>query len=68
MTVLEATGGKDALAKFETLTPDLVVLDIMMPDINGLEVLAQLKTDPATRHIPVMIVTGYREAAELHVA
>jgi signal transduction histidine kinase len=44
--------------------PDLIVLDIMMPDMNGLEVLAHLKGDPLTRDIPVLIVTGYREAAE----
>lgn len=56
--------GQAGLEEARARPPDLVVLDIMMPDINGLEVLAQLKNDPATRHIPVMIVTGYREAAE----
>jgi CheY-like chemotaxis protein len=35
MTVAEATGGQDALVKFEALAPDLVVLDIMMPDMDG---------------------------------
>lgn len=56
--------GQAALEEVRARPPDLVVLDIMMPDMNGLEVLSQLKADPATRDIPVVIVTGYREAAE----
>lgn len=56
--------GQAGLDAARSRPPDLMVLDIMMPDMNGLEVLSQLKSDPLTRHIPVMIVTGYREAAE----
>ncbi|MBK8575663.1 MAG: response regulator [Elusimicrobia bacterium] len=56
--------GQAGLDEARTRPPDLIVLDIMMPDMNGLEVLAHLKGDPVTRDIPVMIVTGYREAAE----
>lgn len=56
--------GQAGLDEARARPPDLMVLDIMMPDMNGLEVLSQLKSDPATRNIPVMIVTGYREAAE----
>lgn len=56
--------GQAGLDAARSRPPDLMVLDIMMPDLNGLEVLSQLKADPETRNIPVMIVTGYREAAE----
>ena len=56
--------GQSCLDEARARPPDLIVLDIMMPDMNGLEVLAHLKGDPVTRDIPVMIVTGYREAAE----
>jgi signal transduction histidine kinase len=56
--------GQEALAEARAHPPDLIVLDIMMPDMNGLEVLSRLKADPVTRGIPVFVVTGYREAAE----
>lgn len=55
--------GQEALDEARRQPPNLIVLDIMMPDMNGLEVLARLRADPATRSTPVLIVTGYREAA-----
>jgi CheY-like chemotaxis protein len=56
--------GQEALDEARRHTPHLIVLDIMMPDMNGLEVLARLRADPATRAVPVLVVTGYREAAQ----
>jgi two-component system sensor histidine kinase VicK len=60
--------GQAALDEAFAHPPDLIVLDIMMPDMNGLEVLARLQQEPSTRAIPVLIVTGYKEAAEEAVA
>lgn len=48
------------VARFE---PDLVLMDIMMPDMDGFEVHRKLREDPATRHIPVIACTAYRDPA-----
>jgi putative two-component system response regulator len=58
-----ATNGKDAIriARFER--PDLVLLDLMMPGIDGFDVLRSLKGDPATCSIPVMIVSALDDVA-----
>ncbi len=53
-----ASGGNEALSLLETLTPDLILLDIMMPDINGIEVCKKLQQDPRLSDIPVIMVTG----------
>lgn len=50
--------GRDGLAKAAALKPDLILLDIMMPDMNGIEVLRELQADDETADIPVIIVTG----------
>ena len=62
MTVIEAMGGKDALTKFETLAPDLVVLDIMMPDIDGYLTCSRLRTLPRGKRVPILILTGLDDA------
>ncbi len=53
-----ATGGEDGLKKIHERKPDLVLLDLMMPDIDGWEVYQQMKADETTRDIPVIIVTA----------
>ena len=53
-----AHSGKDAIAHCAANMPDLVLLDMNMPDINGLEVCAALKASPETQHIPVIFVTS----------
>ncbi len=53
-----ATGGEDGLKKLHERKPDLVLLDLMMPDIDGWEVYQQMKADETTRDIPVIIVTA----------
>ncbi|MCG8614661.1 MAG: response regulator, partial [Desulfobacterales bacterium] len=50
--------GPDALAIARENPPDLILLDIVMPDMNGLEVCAHLKSDPRTEKIPVIFVTA----------
>ncbi len=56
--VLEAAGGAQALAVVQEQKPDLIILDLMMPDIDGFAVLDSVKSSPHTRHIPVIIVTA----------
>ena len=56
--VIVAVDGEDALAKARTESPDLILLDVMMPKFDGFEVLAQLKADAATRDIPVIMLTA----------
>ena len=60
MTV-EAEGGADALALLEQETFDLILLDVMMPDMTGYEVLSRLKTQPATTDIPVIMISALDE-------
>ena len=50
--------GEEGLAKIHTAKPDLVLLDIMMPKVNGYEALASIKSDPATKDIPVIILSA----------
>jgi PleD family two-component response regulator len=60
--VLVATSGEAALELCGTRPPDLVLLDVSMPGIDGLEVCTRLKADPGTRDIPVIFVTGQDDA------
>ena len=53
-----AVNGQDALAKVECESPDLILLDIMMPVLDGFQVLSQLKANPATRDIPVVVISA----------
>ncbi|MEB3884207.1 EAL domain-containing protein [Lyngbya sp. CCY1209] len=59
--VLVSTGGEDALRKTKEVTPDLILLDIMMPKIDGFEVCRRLKDNPETREIPVIFMTALAE-------
>ncbi len=53
-----ATGGEEGLKKIQEKKPDLVLLDLMMPDIDGWEVYQQMKANETTRDIPVIVVTA----------
>lgn len=57
-TVVSAASGKDALLQIQSRAIDLVILDIMMPLMNGFEVCKQIKEDPKLRNIPVIMITG----------
>jgi signal transduction histidine kinase/ligand-binding sensor domain-containing protein/DNA-binding response OmpR family regulator len=56
--VIEAVNGKEGWAKVKDLLPDMVVSDIMMPVMNGIELSKKIKTDPRTSHIPVILLTA----------
>ena len=53
-----APNGKDGLLKAAALKPDIIFLDIMMPDMNGIEVLRELQAGDETSDIPVLIMSG----------
>ena len=57
--------GVDALEKMQTLTPDLILLDVMMPRMSGFEVCRKLKSDPRTREIPIIMVTALNELSDI---
>jgi len=59
-----ANGGKEGLEIIRRDHPDLVLLDLMMPDIDGWEVYQQMKSDPATKDIPVIVVTAKAQSID----
>jgi two-component system cell cycle response regulator len=62
--VVTATNGPEALSICERAECDLVLLDVMMPDVDGFEVCRRIKTNPATHHIPVVIVTALDQPSD----
>jgi CheY-like chemotaxis protein len=56
--VINAAGGREGIQIAKSKCPDLVLLDLMMPDVNGFAVVEALRADPATRHVPIMILTA----------
>ncbi|HKY55347.1 MAG TPA: response regulator [Anaerolineales bacterium] len=67
-----AAGGIEGLRMIREELPDLVLLDLMMPDMDGWEVYQQMKADERTRHIPVIVVTAKAQSIDkvlgLHIA
>ena len=74
--ILEAQGyqtslaltGRDALERLSVLTPDLILLDLMMPDISGLEVCSEIKSQDKYKDIPIIFLTASQEEAHLKEA
>jgi two-component system phosphate regulon response regulator PhoB len=60
-----AYNGKEALIKTQETLPDLVMLDLMLPEIDGLEVCKRLKSNPQTEHIPIVMVTAKSDEADI---
>ncbi|MDR0288813.1 MAG: PleD family two-component system response regulator [Rickettsiales bacterium] len=60
-TVIVAHDGKEAIDLVAKQQPDIILLDIMMPKINGFEVCKSLKSDPLTTHIPIIMVTALHD-------
>ncbi len=69
-SVTTASTGKDGLAKARTEHPNLILLDVMLPDMGGFEILEHLKKDPGTKDIPVIILSnlGGRDEIEKGIA
>jgi len=62
--VCAAYGGDEALRKVQEVSPDLAILDIMMPGVDGYKVCQRLREDPETAHLPVLILTGRSRASD----
>lgn len=62
-TIIGARDGETALAAIVEHQPDLILLDIMIPHPSGFEVCRRVKSDPATRHIPVLLMSGLQDPA-----
>lgn len=70
--VIGAAGGEEGLKMLRQEPPDLVLLDLMMPDLDGWEVYQQMKADENTKDIPVIVVTAKAQSIDkvlgLHIA
>jgi CheY-like chemotaxis protein len=63
-----AVDGQDTLSKVASFQPDLILLDVMMPKLSGFEVCEQLKADPETRRIMILMVTALNELGDIERA
>lgn len=57
--IITAHSGTEALAEIAQVSPDLILLDVMMPDLDGLEVTHRLRQNPAYRSLPILLVSAY---------
>src|SRR5688572_29390870 len=62
--LMVAEDGEEALAQTERTRPDMILLDVMMPGIDGFETCRRLKSRPGTRDIPVLFMTALSETAD----
>jgi DNA-binding response OmpR family regulator len=62
--IIEARDGLEGLEKAGGMKPDLIILDLMMPEIDGERVISQLRSQPTTSELPVIVVSGRYEALE----
>jgi two-component system phosphate regulon response regulator PhoB len=60
-----ATSGEEALSKARKSSPDLIILDLMLPGIDGLEVCKKLKSDAKTEQIPIVMLTAKGDEADI---
>ncbi|MBN2559968.1 MAG: response regulator [Phycisphaerae bacterium] len=65
VTTISAGDGQETLEKVASEKPDLILLDIMMPKRSGFEVCKKLKSDPATKDIPIIMVTALHETGDI---
>jgi DNA-binding response OmpR family regulator len=70
--IMGANGGRNGLALVQQELPDLVLLDLMMPDMDGWDVYQQMKASEATQNIPVIVITAKAQSIDkvlgLHIA
>lgn len=63
--VVQATSGEEALALLSHMTPDVILLDVVMPDLNGFDVCRRLKADSRWQHIPIILLTALSSALDI---
>jgi CheY-like chemotaxis protein len=66
-TVLMAKSGAEGLLKAQRERPDAILLDVMMPDMNGVTLLRELRKEPATKSIPVVMLTAKTQLSDRHL-
>ena len=66
--VLVARDGVEAVARARAEQPDLILLDVMMPNLDGLSACAAIRSEPATSHIPIVMVTTRAEEQNIETA
>lgn len=64
-TVETASNGMEALEKVESFSPELILLDVMMPGMDGFEVLDKVKANPAHAHTPIIMLTAKDQSADV---
>ena len=64
-TVIVAIDGASALARLELVSPDAILMDALMPGMDGFETCRQIKSDPAWAHVPVIFMTGLSETSQI---
>ncbi|MEM1253518.1 MAG: response regulator [Cyanobacteria bacterium P01_H01_bin.21] len=62
--VSTASNGSDGLAQLQLQMPDAVLLDVMMPDLDGIEVFKQIQQNPQTQHLPVLLMTAKTQTTD----
>ena len=67
-TVLVAYDGLDAMVQVKSHLPDVIILDIMMPEINGYDVCSNLKFDEKYKHIPIIVLTSREQELDQRIA
>jgi CheY-like chemotaxis protein len=66
--IAEAKDGEESIERARDVDPDVIVLDMMMPGLSGIEVLAELRSDPRLRNTPVVMLTARAQAADREAA
>lgn len=66
--VVEAKNGREGMTMIRQEMPDVILLDVVMPDMSGLEALHLIRTDGAIAHIPVLLLSGYKDTEKLEKA
>lgn len=64
-TVLTAKDGEEALKQAFSDIPDIILLDVKMPKLNGIEACKRIKTDKKTRHIPIIMLSAMAQSSEI---
>ena len=63
-SMISASGGIEGIALAETEQPDAILLDAMMPELDGLQTLEKLQTNPKTKNIPIIFITAKAQASD----
>jgi len=65
--VVTASDGLDGLAQVEAVNPDIILLDVMMPRMDGLTVARKLKSDPSTKGIPIVLLSAKAQSTDIQL-